>query len=253
MMVECQCRVKTDVDFTDHILRDVLLAGIYDADIRREMYGIDKILEKPVNDVISLVEKKEMARDAHSAASAFAMSSMKEQQKKSLRNNPQKQQQQRQDEADRTKQVPCPHYKKLFSCYREGKFGWNSKPFEMCRNYYRSQKRQKPNVSSVSESQSADVGIIVANVSGIAANASERSKQQRKKSQKRNKEHKLEIVQQVPVFGWIIMSLQKVSGGAQDLWIILPGLSSSQLEGRIMQTFQDHVLRYQTTSKLWPS
>ena len=29
MVVECQCRVRTDVDFTDHILRDVLLAGIY--------------------------------------------------------------------------------------------------------------------------------------------------------------------------------------------------------------------------------
>ena len=68
------------MNFTDHIMRDVLLAGIYDADIRREMYGTDKILQQPVNDVISLVEKKEMAR--------------------------------------------------------EGQFGWNSKPFDMCRDCF---------------------------------------------------------------------------------------------------------------------
>ena len=59
-------------------MRDVLLAGIYDADIRREMYGIDQILQKSVNEVIATVEKKEMARDAHSAASTSAMSSMKQ-------------------------------------------------------------------------------------------------------------------------------------------------------------------------------
>ena len=39
-------------------MRDVLLAGIYDADIRREMYGIDQILQQPVNAVIAIVEKK---------------------------------------------------------------------------------------------------------------------------------------------------------------------------------------------------
>jgi len=72
-----------NVNFTDHIMRDVLLAGIYDADIRREMYGIDRILEHPINDVIAAVEKKEMAREAHSAASASSRSSMKLQRRKS--------------------------------------------------------------------------------------------------------------------------------------------------------------------------
>ena len=70
------------VDFTNNIMQDVLLAGIYNADIRREMYGLDKILDPPINEVISIAEKKEMAQDAHFAASASSMSSMKLQRKK---------------------------------------------------------------------------------------------------------------------------------------------------------------------------
>ena len=31
---------------------DVLLAGIYDPDIRREMFGIDQLLQREVNEVI---------------------------------------------------------------------------------------------------------------------------------------------------------------------------------------------------------
>ena len=39
--VKCQCDTINEVNFTDHIMRDVLLAGIYDPDIRGDMYGID--------------------------------------------------------------------------------------------------------------------------------------------------------------------------------------------------------------------
>ena len=53
-----------EVDFTDSIIRDVLIAGIVDLDIRREVLGTSVILERDVNDVISLVESKEMARNA---------------------------------------------------------------------------------------------------------------------------------------------------------------------------------------------
>ena len=112
--VRCECTKEIDVNFTDHIMRDVLLAGIYDADIRREMYGIDRILTQPINDVIAMVEKKEMARDAHSAANHSSMSSMKRQQKKN---------QQKLTESEKNKQGSCPHCKKTYALHREGRFG----------------------------------------------------------------------------------------------------------------------------------
>ena len=58
------CTCARIVDFTDTIARDVLLSGIADTDIRREMLGLPGILDKPVNEMISLVESKEMARNA---------------------------------------------------------------------------------------------------------------------------------------------------------------------------------------------
>lgn len=169
---ECLCKTTSDVDFTDHILRDVLLAGIYDADIRREMYGIDGILQQPINTVIAMVEKKEMARDAHSSVSTSAISTMKQQQKKNAAEK-QHQSSQKPNEVEKGKQVPCPRCKKPYLLYREGRFGWNTKPYNMCRDCFRTQRRPKAgeqNALSVSEQdQSADVGIIVADLSAIGA------------------------------------------------------------------------------------
>ena len=175
------CTHVSNVDFTDHIMRDVLLAGIYDADIRREMYGVESILTQSINTVISMVEKKEMARDAHSAGSASGISSMKQQRKIDQK------QQQRSEDVDRTKQAPCPKCKKSYPLYREGKFGWNSKPYNMCRDCFRSQRRPKSSQQNASVSQQeepANCGIIVANVSTISVNpsSSTRSSSNRSKS-----------------------------------------------------------------------
>jgi len=175
------CTHVSNVDFTDHIMRDVLLAGIYDADIRREMYGVESILTQSINTVISMVEKKEMARDAHSAGSASGISSMKQQRKIDQK------QQQRSEDVDRTKQAPCPKCKKSYPLYREGKFGWNSKPYNMCRDCFRSQRRPKSSQQNASVSQQeepANCGIIVANVSTISVNpsSSSRSSSNRSKS-----------------------------------------------------------------------
>ena len=71
-----KCTCLRVVDFTDSIIRDVLIAGIADLDICREVLGTSAILERAVNDVISLVEGKEMARNAL-PSSASGISSFK--------------------------------------------------------------------------------------------------------------------------------------------------------------------------------
>ena len=58
------CECGKSVDYTNHAIRDVLLNCIYDMDIRREVLGTKAILKTPVNDVVSLVESKEIARNA---------------------------------------------------------------------------------------------------------------------------------------------------------------------------------------------
>ena len=162
------CNQANKINFTDHIMRDVLLAGIYDADIRREMYGVDNILGQAINQVISLVEKKEMARDAHSPASASGISSLKKQQKNKVTYSTD----QSKADGDRSKQGQCPHCKVSFALYREGRFGWNTKPYEMCRKCFHSKNSRKPadktaQTALVTESETLDAGVIVSQVSAI--------------------------------------------------------------------------------------
>ena len=66
---DCSCGLK--VNYTDHMIRDTLLNGIFDFDIRREILGTTDILTTAVNDVIVLIESKEMVRNAIPAPDVF--------------------------------------------------------------------------------------------------------------------------------------------------------------------------------------
>ena len=83
----CNCGITNRVDYTDNIIRDVLIAGIYDIEIRRDILGIDGIIDKSVNDVVSLVEKREMARNANTVSGNMsAISSFRQENKKNQDN-----------------------------------------------------------------------------------------------------------------------------------------------------------------------
>ncbi len=99
---KARCTCGNDVNYTDHSIRDVLLSGISDLDIRREVLGTTNVLQTPVNDVIALVESKEMARNALPLSSLSAVSSFRHQQKEPLTTPSQ-----RPPSSDRSKQVPC--------------------------------------------------------------------------------------------------------------------------------------------------
>jgi hypothetical protein len=63
------------VYYTDEAIRDVLLHGIADNDIRRNALGAAEIQTKSVANVIALVEGKETARDASLPPATNAASS----------------------------------------------------------------------------------------------------------------------------------------------------------------------------------
>ena len=68
------------IDFTDIILKDVMVTGLADEDIRKEVLGWENLDEKNVNETIGFIEGKEMARDAMSkpavTASIFSYKSL---------------------------------------------------------------------------------------------------------------------------------------------------------------------------------
>ena len=74
-----KCEGTKIVNYTDHMIRDVLLHGISDMDIHHEVLRVSDILETAVNEVISFVEGKEMARNALPSANILQISSFKQQ------------------------------------------------------------------------------------------------------------------------------------------------------------------------------
>ena len=167
----CVCGVSNKVDYTDHIMRDVLVAGIYDAEIRRDILGVEGITEKPINEVISLVEKREMARDANVVTgNASAISSrqvcMPHGSRKFVAPPPGLKEP---CPANRSKRIPCPQCGAQFAIFSEGLKGWNSKPHELCKDCYRSRRQQRrrghngstaPAVSSINNSDPESLHVI---------------------------------------------------------------------------------------------
>ena len=47
------------VDYTPEVIKDILLSGIYDLDVRREVMGTAGIVDKSVNDLVRIVKAKE--------------------------------------------------------------------------------------------------------------------------------------------------------------------------------------------------
>ena len=132
--VQCACPVPTAVDFTEIIVRDVLIAGIADMDI----LGTDKILERTVNEVVIIVEGKEMARNAL-PSSAPGISSFKRITTTSapapVSSQPR-----------RGQTTICLDYKTVFALFSEGARGrgWNTKPHRVCRSCYRARRGRRP-------------------------------------------------------------------------------------------------------------
>ena len=71
-------------DFTEIIVKDILIGGLVDEDIRKDILGWAEVDAKSVEETVSFIEAKEMARDAMNKppASAAALSSYKANNKK---------------------------------------------------------------------------------------------------------------------------------------------------------------------------
>ena len=81
------------VDFTDVLVKDVLVTGLVDEDIRRDVFGWSELDTKDVQETVGFIEGKEMAREALNQKPAVSgLSAYKHQQRvedinKSLKTN----------------------------------------------------------------------------------------------------------------------------------------------------------------------
>ena len=128
------CSCGNDVNYTDHAIRDVRLSGISDIDIRREILGTQGVLQKSINDVIALVESKEMARNDLPSSSLSAVSSFRNQQRKPSASHTSASHTSALPSTERSKKAraPCPDCKTPYHLFTEGAKGWNVQPHSVC-------------------------------------------------------------------------------------------------------------------------
>ena len=126
-----KCKCGKSIDYTDHIICDVLLNGLFEPDIRHEILGTLDILKKPVNDVVALMENKEVAQNALSLSTLSAMSSFKHQ------TNPLANSAATPSQADQAKEGMCPDCKSTYKLFTGGTCDWNTKPHPVCIHCYR--------------------------------------------------------------------------------------------------------------------
>jgi hypothetical protein len=142
----CQCGESVVCDYTDETIRDVLLAGIADIDIRRDALGADDIQQKSINDVIALVENKEKARNALPSASASVPSLSSVSTFKKLnaaqKHDPASTGKQLPAFADRSRTGKCPDCGKSYRLFKESARGWNTKPHGQCLDCFRDRRRR---------------------------------------------------------------------------------------------------------------
>ena len=143
----CGCNHTFPFDYTAHVIRDVLLAGIGCSDIKREILSMDGIHAKTTNELVGLVEQREMARNALSRRqsavaavstdnrdSAVSLSTFKRHKTVGLSQASPRVQPSEQS-------IPCPVCGIAFHPHRKFKNGWNKKPFKECLSCWRAGRR----------------------------------------------------------------------------------------------------------------
>ena len=117
---------NTKVDYTSHQIKDVLLVGLSDLDIQRDVLGWPGLDDKTVSETVTFIESKEMARNALRGDSLTGAinSAYRKLQKK-----------QDQPDASKDKQMgKCPVCGKDYHLYVYSKYSkrWNEQPFATC-------------------------------------------------------------------------------------------------------------------------
>lgn len=125
----CECEKQLVIDYTHDIVKDVIVAGIADESVRTSVLEMEGLENKSLNDIISLVERKENARKTN-FTTVSTMSSFKRQNNMKGRVPPKE-----------SPKIPCPRCKRPFRRFS----GTNLKGYEFCLSCFRNTRsKRKP-------------------------------------------------------------------------------------------------------------
>ena len=125
---KCRCGVEQEVYYTEQAITEVVLAGISDKEIQTSIHEIEGVQRRSVNEIVSLIQRKERSRKNYRAADVSAVSAFKRQQ-----NQPQNAPSGRSNAPPaQSTPAPCPGCNKNFRKFT----GNNHKPYRQCRDCF---------------------------------------------------------------------------------------------------------------------
>ena len=147
------CRNYPPVDYTANVIKDVIVLGIVDPDIQRDVLAWEELDEKDDKAVVAFVESKELAQNAwmssQSSASTAGLSSYR-------RENTQ----QNSEASIKTKLAmkgKCLACKKEISLYKKFQTGSiNRKPHTLCPKCFKSKAGQRSKVSAIQATEGGE-------------------------------------------------------------------------------------------------
>ena len=159
MKSACPCALR--VDYTQEVVKDVLLAGICDDEVKMRVHDVlddEEIDQKSVNEIITLIERKEKAMRAFRGTGVSAISTFKRSRKHPVGASGLHKQ-----APKMTEKIPCPSCKKLYRRFN----GKNMKAFGECYECHRKPSRPKATASNNAiihscDEEDADAAIVQA-------------------------------------------------------------------------------------------
>ena len=151
---KCHAPFTGEVYYVDEVIRDVLLNGIADIDIRRDALATEDIHRKSVNELIAFIESRETARNANPSSSILGLSSYRRSTKSaaatSFSTKPQIQEKRHfmPSASDRARTAFCPDCGMTFHLFTELRRGWNTKPHERCAACWKTWKNDRRSSSN---------------------------------------------------------------------------------------------------------
>ena len=142
------CENKPKIDYTPSVVKDVIIAGIADSEIKKDLVGWSELDNKSDREVVGFVEEKEIARNAVSGTTSAlaAMSGYRRQQRNLLSESANKLQTKADPKAlDEKKKLSqkgkCLVCKLEIALYRKFRNGHiNKEPFTMCQPCFKASK-----------------------------------------------------------------------------------------------------------------
>jgi len=148
----CNAAFDGTVYYTDEVIRDVLLNGVADNEIRCDALSTDGIQMKPVTDVIAFVENKETARNANPSTTLSALSAYRRnnssQYNKDASHKLRRNRGSSPSDAEKLRTAVCPGCSKSFQVFSRKARGWNRKPHVQCESCWKRNRNMSHNKQS---------------------------------------------------------------------------------------------------------